>query len=120
MSTPSDLVEVGFVDTPGNAVGVALWGGYAYVAGGGFSVIDVSTPSAPVQVGFLDGFGGWDVVVLGDYQFVTWHGQEHSSLLTVIDIQTPSAPVEVGSFVPADLGALLGCRSLGRTRVSRK
>ena len=43
------------MDTPGYAEGVAVAGGYAYVAAGwdGFRVIDVSTPSAPVEVGFL-------------------------------------------------------------------
>ena len=33
VSTPSAPVEVGFVDTPGSAFGVAVSGGYAYVAG---------------------------------------------------------------------------------------
>ena len=34
VSTPSAPVEVGFFDTPGVARGVAVAGGYAYVADG--------------------------------------------------------------------------------------
>ena len=56
VSTPSAPVEVGFVDTPDLALGVAVSGSYAYVADGcdGLRVIDVSTPSSPVEVGFVD------------------------------------------------------------------
>ena len=40
---------------------IAVSDGYVYVANGpaGFRVIDVATPSMPVEVGSLD--GGWDV-----------------------------------------------------------
>ncbi len=59
VSTPSAPVEVGFVDTPDMAWGVAVSGAYAYVAdvNGGLRVIDVSTPSALVEVGFVDTSG---------------------------------------------------------------
>ena len=61
VSTPSAPVEVGFVETPGGAVGVAVAGGYAYVADGGPRACACSTcatPSAPVEVGFVD-TPGW-------------------------------------------------------------
>ncbi|MBS1241887.1 MAG: Laminin sub domain 2, partial [Gemmatimonadetes bacterium] len=65
VSTPSAPVEVGVIDTPYWASGIAVDGGYAYVAeikfpgaGGSLRVIDVSTPSAPVEVGFVD-TPGW-------------------------------------------------------------
>jgi hypothetical protein len=70
ISTPSAPAEVGFIDTPSFAYGVAVSGGYAYVAGGGLHVIDVSTPSAPVEVGFLEGEGR-AVTVEGGYAYVT-------------------------------------------------
>jgi hypothetical protein len=56
VSTPSGPWEVGFVDTPGQARGVAVSGNYAYLADrdSGLRVIDVSTPSMPVEVGFFD------------------------------------------------------------------
>ena len=70
----SDCPEVlGSVDTPGNARGVAVAGGYAYVADGlqGLRVIDVSTPSAPVEVGFVDTSGAaYGVAVAGGYAYV--------------------------------------------------
>ncbi len=95
VSTPSAPVEVGFVDTPVDAFGVAVAGGYAYVAAGdaGLRVIDVSTPSAPVEVGFLDTPGGaLDVAVSGCYAYVA----DSDAGLRVIDVSTSSAPVEVG------------------------
>ncbi len=47
---------MGFYDTPGTPYGVAVIGKYAYVADGdtGLRVVDVSTPSAPVEAGFYD------------------------------------------------------------------
>ena len=57
VSTPSAPVEVGtHRHAPGSSYGIAVSGGYAYVADGdgGLRVIDVSTPSAPVEVGFVD------------------------------------------------------------------
>jgi ethanolamine utilization microcompartment shell protein EutS len=85
-------VEVGFVDTPGGAFGVAVAGGYAYVVGGGLTVIDVSAPSAPVEVGFLDGGVGGGIAVAGGYAYLA----DWPPGLRVIDVGTPSAPVEVG------------------------
>jgi len=70
-------------------------GGYAYVADfqSGLRVIDVSTPSAPVEVGFLDTAGyASDVAVSGGYAYVA----DKYMGLRVIDVNTPSAPVEVG------------------------
>ena len=74
---------------------------YAYVADdrSGLRVIDVSTPSAPVEVGFVDTPDrAWSVAVEGRYAYVVW-GVSYPSEggLLVIDVSTPSAPVEVGS-----------------------
>ena len=46
----------GSLDALGNAWDVVVAGGYAYVAASeeGLRVIDVSTPSAPGEVGFVD------------------------------------------------------------------
>lgn len=57
VSTPSVPFPVGGIGTPGNALDVAVSGGYAYVADGthgGLTVIDIRTPSSPVEVGFYD------------------------------------------------------------------
>ena len=60
VSTPASPTEVGFFDTPGNALDVAVSGTYAYVADrdAGLRVIDVSTPSNPIEVGFLEALEG--------------------------------------------------------------
>lgn len=68
-------------------------GSYAYVTdyAGGLRVIDVSTPTAPVEIGFVETpWGAEDIAVSGSYAFVAGSG------LRVFDISIPSAPVEVG------------------------
>jgi len=73
VSTPSAPVEVGFLDTPGYANGVAVSGSYAYLAdySYGLRVIDVSPPSAPAEIGFVDTPGlALDVAVAGGYAYV--------------------------------------------------
>jgi hypothetical protein len=95
VSAPASPVEVGFIETPGEAWDVAVSGGYAYVAAraGGLRVIDVSTPSAPVVVGFVDTPSeAWGVKVSGGYAYVA----DFEAGLRVVDVRTPSAPVEVG------------------------
>jgi hypothetical protein len=95
ISTPSTPVEVGFVDTPGNAVGVAVSPGYAYVADGysGLRVIDISSPSTPVEAGSIDTPGyAYDVAISGSYVYVA----DGFAGLRVINVSTPSAPVEDG------------------------
>ena len=77
---------------------IAISESYAYAANGeaGLRVIDVSAPSAPVEVGFVDTQGGArDVAVSGGHAYVadSWAG------LLVIDVSTPSAPVEVGALL---------------------
>jgi len=84
--------------TSGDARGVAVSGGYAYVAdsSAGLQVIAVTNPTAPVRVGGCDISGlAVDVAVSGDYAYVVgWHGGLH-----VIDIRNPAAPTRVGGHV---------------------
>jgi len=104
VSVPSRPVEVGLLGMQegGTAWNVALSGGYAYVVTTepfeghvAFLVIDVSTPSVPVVVGYLypplSSHGHGDLALSGRYAYVT-AGQG----LHVIDVGTASAPVEVG------------------------
>jgi len=80
-------------------------GSYAYVASAGFIgvfyVIDVSVPSAPVEVAYVPtGGDAWGVAVAGAYAFVaaaSWNGSDYEGTLSVIDVSTPSTPAEVGS-----------------------
>lgn len=78
--------------------GVAVANGYAYVADSdlGLRVFDVSSPSAPVQVGtHAMPRGAAAVTVSDDYIYVV-DAAANSGELCVMDVSTPSTPVEVG------------------------
>lgn len=98
---PSVPVQVGSLDTPGDARGLAVSGRHVFVAdGSSFSlrVIDVSIPSAPVEVGFIDTEEEPEgIAVAGDYAYmVAWEGSIPVLGLHVIDVSSPSAPFQVG------------------------
>ncbi|MCR4424466.1 MAG: hypothetical protein NUW10_07985, partial [candidate division WOR-3 bacterium] len=89
--------EVGYYNTPGVALGVAVSNSYAYVAdgGSGLRVVDVSNPSNPVEIGHCETPGyARGVAVAGSYAYVAddYHG------LRVIDVSNPSNPVERGYY----------------------
>ena len=69
---------------------------YAYVAADGLlSILNISDPSNPVQVGSYDTPGSTrGVYVSGNYAYVA----DSSSGLRVIDISTPASPSEVGYY----------------------
>jgi hypothetical protein len=74
--------------------GVAVSGGYAYVADGdaGLQVIDISNPAAPVRVAGLDTSDSADgVAVSGGYAYVA----DWTAGLQVINISNPAAAVRV-------------------------
>jgi len=77
-------------------MGVAVAGGYAYVADaapGGLRVINVSTPASPFEVGYVDTpVTALGVAVSGSYAYVADGGGG----LRVIDVSTPASPFEVG------------------------
>ena len=101
---PTVPVVVGFLDPPGHELDVAVAGSYAYLMSastipfvpGRLGVIDVSTPSNPVEVGSVEGPGRNDVAVSGGYAYVTKEHKGTPSYLAVIDVNNPSAPVEMG------------------------
>jgi len=124
VSDPSSPVEVGSVNDSSwgggsasalnGAYGVFVQGSHAYVASmdaNGLSVIDVSDPSSPVEVGAVTDseYGGsastleWpiDVFVAGDYAYVSSYGDEG---LSVVDVSDPSSPVEVGYVTDTEQG----------------
>jgi len=81
VNQPWGPFEVGFLGTPMPASDVAVSGGYAYVTVGDYfnpgrlCVIDVSTPSAPVEVGSYETGGRFDwyfggIAVSDGYVFV--------------------------------------------------
>ncbi len=93
-------VVVGYLDIEGDEAlggGVEVVGDLAYVGAGtkGFYVIDVSDPSAPEHVGFLEIDGrAIGVSILNQYAYVA----AGNSVFYVIDISNPEAPQIAGSF----------------------
>jgi len=87
---------IGGVDTPGSAYGVAVSGGYAYVADqhSGLQVIDISNPSSPEILAAVD-TPGWanGVAALGSHAYVADMG----SGLQVIDVSDPQSPDIIGT-----------------------
>ena len=96
-SDAAALVNVGTIDTPGDAKGVEVAGGLAYLADGlsGLRVIDVSVPGAPVELGAIDTPDrAFDVEVVNGLAYVA----DDASGLRVIDVSDPTAPVELGAI----------------------
>jgi hypothetical protein len=93
---------VGSVDTPGDALGVAVSGNHAYVAdnASGLQVIDITNPAHPQIVGSVGTFdSAVEVAVSGSYAYVAAVGY-----FLVIDITDPAHPQVVGS-APTPMGA---------------
>jgi hypothetical protein len=62
--TPSAPVEVGFVDTPGDAFGVAVSGGYGYIADAGAGLVTFRNCSLLFADRFESGdTSAWSVTV---------------------------------------------------------
>jgi hypothetical protein len=85
------------------ATKVVVSGNYAYVAGTGLSVVDISNPSAPVVVGSLATSGTpMDIAMLGNRVYISW-GMSNPWYnwyggVVAVDVSTPSSPVIVGSW----------------------
>ncbi len=83
---------------------VAVQGDYAYLAAGvAMTVIDISLPSQPRQVGYCEmPTGARGVAVAGDYAYVV----APDGGLRVISVADPTHPVEVGYYDAYDRSAL--------------
>ncbi|MBA7623253.1 hypothetical protein ES703_30647 [subsurface metagenome] len=106
VSDPSNPFLAG-VGGAGDASSIAISGRFAYCCGGWqrhFKIVDISSPTNPYQVaslGFPDGYQLFDVVVRGNYAYVSgnkgWGGNPYG-ILAVIDISNPMNPHIVGSY----------------------
>jgi len=97
ISNPASPIEAGFYETPEIANGVAVAGGYAFVANGdvGLLVVDVSNPANPTEVGFYDTPGSAQGVAVAEgYAYVA----DERGGLQVVDVSTPSNPTQVGFY----------------------
>jgi hypothetical protein len=104
---------VGHIGTPGNACGVYVTGGLAYIADeqrwngtrsvGHFQIVDVSNPTAPQLRGSYDTPGwAWGVYVTGGLAYVAdgvrWITPEDQvGSFQIIDVSNPAAPTLRGS-----------------------
>ncbi|MDP8240369.1 MAG: T9SS type A sorting domain-containing protein [Candidatus Hatepunaea meridiana] len=97
ITDPENPEEVGFYDTPVDAIGVTVSGDYAYVADyeNGLRVVDITDPENPEEVGYYDTPGSsYDVIVSGGYAYIA----DHSCGLRVVDITDPENPEEIGYY----------------------
>ncbi|MCP4589472.1 MAG: hypothetical protein GY842_01880, partial [bacterium] len=100
VSDPAHPGQISTVTLPqgGDVADVyAASNGYTYVsaAEGGLRAVDVSTPAAPVEVGFCSApDAGFHVAVAGRYAYVA----AGDAGLWVIDVSNPAAPFELASY----------------------
>ena len=113
VSDPENPGLLGSCKTPGGARALYVNGKYAYVSNTdydgdvkrenpelvdyrtGLSIIDISDPAAPHEVGFCSTSMAFDIHVVGNYAYVA-DGNE--SGLRIIDVSDPSHPREVGRY----------------------
>lgn len=97
VSNPAHPLEVGMLDTPGYAYGVAVSGTLAYIADGweGIRLVNVSNPIAPTVVSTYK-TPGWafDVAVSGTMAYVA----DAFMGLRVLDVADPAHPTELGGY----------------------
>ncbi len=96
--------QTGSCPLPGdNAMDVAVSSGHAYVANEAFGirVVDISSPSRPVEIGFWQGAGHAEAVAV-DKEFAYVAVEDIASRtgsLVVLDVSDPAAPVEKQSLI---------------------
>lgn len=91
----SNVRTIGLCDTPGNAYGIAVSGGYAYLGDYGLRIINISNPANPTETGAYEDYATtYGVAVSGNYAYATngFYG------LRIVDISSPSSPAEAGGY----------------------
>ena len=96
LSTPSAPVVRGSVLTSSLNMGIKVRGQYAYLAGfgGGFKVVNISNPDAPVVVAARPALYAFDVALKDNVAFVIGFAGE----LFVFDITTPTNPTLIDTL----------------------
>jgi hypothetical protein len=118
LADPAHPFSTGYVGVDGSTQVVAVQGRYAYLAevrtfdvggndwvGGGLRVIDVISPTAPVEIAYLPlPYGSRGVAVSGNLAYVA----EVYNGLSVVDISTPTDPQEIGNYsAPGEVEAVV-------------
>jgi len=100
VATPVNPTVVGQIVMPGIVDSIALSENYAYLAvtHHGLNIVDISDPTAPVRVGFVE-FSGvyanerWSVAISDNYAYVVV-----ADTLHVVNVSNPAAPTQLSSF----------------------
>ena len=101
ISDPQNAFEVSLALTDQTVFSVCVNNGYAYAACyNGFSILDISDPTAPISLGPFDNINYriYDLDVVGDYAYLA----AYSSGLVIINIADPEHPFETGSYANND------------------
>ncbi len=100
-ATSAAIIEMGDLDTPGDATNVFVEGGYAYVADnqGGLRVIDISNPEEPAEAGTHFETPGpcLSAAKEGDLLYIGW-GQQGIRVFNVADMENPEEIGNSASF----------------------
>ena len=99
IASNAEIIELGFLDTPGEATDVAVADNFAYIADGqsGLRIIDISDPENPAETSAFDSPGDcYAVAVVGNRAFIA-DGQRG---LRIVDVSDPEHPAEIGAYVP--------------------
>lgn len=85
-----------YYNDSGDAVGVAVKGDHAYMAGvfGGLLIVNVTDPSAPTFAGGYATHDAQSVDISGDLAYIA----DGFSGLAIVDISDPAAPMFVGNY----------------------
>ncbi len=89
-TVPSDIEILGELASDAQIERCFAIGDTVYATGGKFSIIDVSVPAAPVEIGvFPDVFGASGIFVKPPYSYLA---EDHYGL-SIVDISNPAFPV---------------------------
>jgi len=135
ISDPTDPVYTGHVNdsefggtatTLENPRNVYVQGDFAYVASyadQGLSIINISDPTNPTEVGQINSStegtataldGAWDVHVSGKYAYVTSSWDNSTSIINISD---PTNPTEVGVITDSEYGGGTASTLRGASRI---
>lgn len=114
---PSDLALLGSFEVPGEITDVAVASDHAYLVevphpgpgglpvGGGFRILDTSSPQTPVEIGYFNNSSWqfWSMDVEGSYAYLLAqdtcpNGYDCMIRLWILDISNPANPTEVGIY----------------------
>jgi hypothetical protein len=100
VSVPTDPRLAGTFSSPEcGSQALSVIGGYAYIAGAGICILDISDPASPEQVAHLFVPGnGWAMTVVDDYAYIT----DRSTNLQIVDVSQPDAPEIAGAIYSPD------------------